>query len=65
MEKVVRSQIVRIGRTRGDFVAVVDGLKPGETIVTSGVFKLRAGMTVVIDNALAPKPELDPKPKNA
>ncbi len=65
MEKVVRSQIVRLGRTRGDFVAVVDGLKPGETIVTSGVFKLRAGMTVVIDNALAPKPELDPKPKNA
>ena len=65
MEKVVRSQIVRLGRTRGDFVAVVDGLKPGETIVTSGVFKIRAGMTVVIDNALAPKPELDPKPKNA
>jgi membrane fusion protein, multidrug efflux system len=65
MEKVLRQQLVRLGGTRGDFVAVVDGLKPGDTIVTSGVFKLHAGMPVVIDNALAPKAELEPKPKNA
>ncbi len=65
MEKVVRSQIVRLGATRGDFVVVADGLKAGDTVVTSGVFKLRAGMAVVIDNNLAPKAELAPKPKNA
>ncbi|HVS50737.1 MAG TPA: efflux RND transporter periplasmic adaptor subunit [Opitutaceae bacterium] len=65
MEKVVRSQIVRLGTTHGDFVAVVEGLKPGEVVVTSGVFKLRAGMAVVIDNTLAPKAQLDPKPSNA
>jgi membrane fusion protein (multidrug efflux system) len=65
MEKIVRSQVVRLGKARGDFVAVTDGLKPGETIVTSGVFKLRGGMAVVVDNTLAPKPQLEPKPKNA
>jgi len=65
MEKSVRSQVVQLGRTRGDFVAVTDGLKAGDTIVTSGVFKLRPGMPVVIDNTLAPKPELQPKPKNS
>jgi membrane fusion protein (multidrug efflux system) len=65
MEKTVRSQIVQLGQTRGDFVAVTEGLKPGDMIVTSGVFKLRPGMSVVIDNTLAPKPEVQPQPKNA
>lgn len=65
MEKVLRQQFVRLGNTRGDFVAVVDGLKSGETVVTSGVFKLRSGMSVVIDNTLAPNAQLAPKPKDA
>lgn len=64
MQRVLRQQFVRLGPTRGDFVTVVDGLKAGETIVTSGVFKLRAGMPVAIDNTLAPKPQLAPKPAN-
>lgn len=64
-ERVLRQQFVRLGRARGDFVDVVDGLKPGETVVTTGVFKLRSGMAVVIDNALAPKPKLDPQPADA
>lgn len=62
--KVLRQQFIRLGDTRGDFVVVVDGLKPGETVVTSGVFKLRAGMAVVIDNTLAPDSQLAPKPKD-
>lgn len=61
-QQVLRQQFVRLGRARGDFVDVVDGLKDGETVVTSGVFKLRSGMPVVIDNTLAPKPELAPTP---
>jgi membrane fusion protein (multidrug efflux system) len=65
VEKVLRQQFVRLGATRGDFVAVTDGLKPGETVVTSGVFKLRGGMQVVIDNKLAPNAQLSPKPNNA
>lgn len=60
--QVIRQQFVRIGETRGDFVSVTNGLKAGETVVSSGVFKLRNGMAVAIDNKLAPKPELAPKP---
>lgn len=62
---VLRQQVVRLGAARGDFVAVTEGLKPGQQVVTSGVFKLHSGMSVVIDNKLAPPVELKPKPKNA
>lgn len=65
MEQVLRQQLIRVGRTQGDFVAVTEGLKAGETVVTSGVFKLRTDMPVVIDNKLAPKAQLNPKPDNA
>ncbi len=60
--QLIRQQFVRLGETRGDFVTVTNGLKAGETVVSSGVFKLRNGMPVVINNELAPKPELSPKP---
>lgn len=63
-KRVLRQQIVRLGRARGDFVAVISGLKAGESVVTSGVFKLRPNMEVVVDNTLAPEAELDPKPAN-
>jgi membrane fusion protein (multidrug efflux system) len=58
----IRQQFVKVGESRGDLVSIVDGLKPGETIVSTGVFKLRNGMPVTINNELAPKPQLDPKP---
>ena len=64
-EKILRQQFVRLGTTRGDFVAVVSGLKEGESIVTSGVFKLRPGEAVVIDNTLAPDAQLAPKPNDS
>ena len=64
-EKVLRQQFVQLGQARGDFIDVIDGLKAGETIVTSGVFKLRSGMKVIIDNTLAPKPSLDPHPSDS
>ena len=60
--QVLRQQFIRTGETRGDFVTVTDGLKGGEVIVSSGVFKLRNGMEVTINNDLAPKPELSPSP---
>jgi membrane fusion protein (multidrug efflux system) len=62
--KVVRQQFVRLGERRGDFVAVTDGLKEGEAIVSTGVFKLRNGQPVVVDNRLAPEFRLAPRPKN-
>ncbi|NEX19544.1 efflux RND transporter periplasmic adaptor subunit [Thiorhodococcus mannitoliphagus] len=64
-ERVLRQQFVRLGRARGDFVDVTDGLKAGETLVTSGVFKLRTGMKVVIDNKLAPNASLEPHPADS
>ena len=60
--QTIRQQFIRTGETRGDFVTVIQGLKAGETVVSSGVFKLRNGMPVVINNQLAPKPELNPTP---
>ncbi len=64
VQKVLRQQIVRLGRTRGDYVAVNSGLKAGEAVVSSGVFKLRPHMTVVVDNTLAPDAQLAPHPEN-
>jgi len=58
----LRQQFVRIGEARGDFVAVTQGLKEHQTLVSTGVFKLRNGMAVSVNNDLAPKPELNPKP---
>ncbi|MES9862190.1 MAG: efflux RND transporter periplasmic adaptor subunit [Candidatus Thiodiazotropha sp. LLP2] len=62
--QVLRQQIIRLGATRGDYVAVTTGLKEGESVVTSGVFKLRPNMAVSIDNTLALDASLDPQPPN-
>jgi membrane fusion protein (multidrug efflux system) len=64
-QRVLRQQFVQLGESRGDFVDVTEGLKAGETVVTSGVFKLRAGTQVVIDNTLAPQPQLSPRPNDS
>ena len=62
--KALRQQFVRLGEKRGDFVAVTSGLKQGEEIVSTGVFKLRNGQAVVVDNRLAPTFQQSPKPEN-
>ncbi len=58
---VVRQQIVRLGARKGDFVVVLSGLKAGDTIVTSGVFRLRPGAAVKVNNSVAPDAQLAPK----
>jgi membrane fusion protein (multidrug efflux system) len=63
-KKTLRQQFVRLGEKRGDFVAVTAGLKPGETVVSTGVFKLRNGMPVVVDNKLSPQFRQAPTPEN-
>jgi membrane fusion protein (multidrug efflux system) len=62
--QVIRQQFIRVGETRGDFVSVREGLKIGETLVSSGVFKLRNGMSVTINNNLAPTLQEKPKPED-
>jgi membrane fusion protein, multidrug efflux system len=61
---VVRQQFVRTGRARGDFVSVESGLKPGDRIVNSGIFKLRNGMSVIENNDLVPKTDVAPRPSD-
>jgi membrane fusion protein (multidrug efflux system) len=61
---IVRQQFVRLGVRRGDFVAVIAGLKEGETVVSTGVFKLRNGQAVAVDNTLAPAFKIAPTPKD-
>ncbi len=58
---VARETFVKMGQARGDFVAVVSGLKEGETVVVAGQIKLRNGTPVVIDNSHIPTVERDPK----
>ena len=62
--QALRQQFVRLGEKRGDFVEVLSGLKEGETVASTGVFKLRNGQSVVIDNSHSPAFELQPKPEN-
>lgn len=62
---VVRQQFIRTGRTRGDFVSVETGLKPGEKVVSSGLFKLRNGLSVTENNELVPKATENPQPPDA
>ena len=57
----VRQQIIKLDGTRGDQVAVVEGLKPGDEIVSSGSFRLRTGAAVLVNNSV--KPENSPSPK--
>jgi len=61
---MVRQRFVRLGTRRGDFVAVSAGLEAGERVVSTGVFKLRSGMAVTVDNTLAPDASLEPTPDN-
>jgi len=59
---VARQKFVRLGERRGDLVAVISGLDAGETIVSSGAFKLHNGSTLILRNDLAPTVEVAPKP---
>ena len=61
---VVRQQTVRLGARRGDFVIAEEGANAGDQIVSTGVFKLRPGTPVVIDNTLAPEFTFAPRPDN-
>ena len=61
----VRQQFVKLGGARGDQVAVVSGVKPGDEVVTSGVFKLRSGAAVVVNNKVQPSNNPAPKPEDS
>jgi membrane fusion protein (multidrug efflux system) len=61
----VRQQFVKLGPSRGDQIAVLSGLKPGEEVVSSGVFKLRNGAAVLVNNKVQPANKPAPKPEDS
>jgi membrane fusion protein, multidrug efflux system len=61
----VRQQIVKVGPARGDQVSVLTGVKAGDEVVTSGVFKLRNGAAIQINNSVRPANSPAPKPENS
>lgn len=64
-QKIARQQFVRLGPSRGDFIAVTHGLKPGDRVVSAGAFKIRNGVPVVLNDEMQPKPSLTPNPRNS
>jgi membrane fusion protein (multidrug efflux system) len=64
---VAQQKLIRTGRMHGDFVSVESGLKAGDRVVTSGLFKLHNGSTVQENNAAtdSPQPSLHPTPPNS
>jgi membrane fusion protein (multidrug efflux system) len=61
----VRQQFVKVEGSRGDQVAVVSGVNPGDEVVTSGVFKLRNGAAVEVNNKVQPGNNPAPKPEDS
>jgi membrane fusion protein (multidrug efflux system) len=61
----VRQQVVKLGVARGDQISILSGIRPGEEVVTSGVFKLRNGAAVVVNNKVQPENNPTPKPENS
>jgi len=61
----VRQQFVKVEGSRGDQVGVISGVNPGDEVVTSGVFKLRNGAAVQVNNKVQPENNPAPKPEDS
>jgi membrane fusion protein (multidrug efflux system) len=62
--KGVRQQVVKLGQSKGDQVAILSGVNAGEEVVTSGGFKLRQGAPVEINNSIQPANSASPTPED-
>jgi len=61
----VRQQFVKLAGAHGDQVGVLTGVKPGEEVVSSGVFKLRPGAAVIVNNSVQPANNAKPRPEDS
>jgi len=59
---IVEEHFIKTGASRGDQVSIISGVKEGDEVVTSGVFKLRAKAPVNVNNAVQPGNDPNPKP---
>lgn len=57
---VARQSFVTTGDSRGDQIAVLQGVKEGEQVVTAGQLKLRNGVPVFINNKILPSNDAKP-----
>ena len=62
--KIARQQFVRVGMSRGDFVAIEEGVTAGQEVVMLGAFKLRNGAPVMVNNQTTISPSQTPTPQN-
>jgi len=60
----VQEQFVQTGQARGDQIQVTSGLKAGDVVVSSGVFRLKSGAAVNVTNSVQPENSLHPTPPN-
>ena len=61
----VRQQVVKVEGSRGDQVAIISGISPGDEVVSSGVFRLRNGAAVQVNNTVKPENSASPKPEDS
>lgn len=61
----VKQQFVKVDRSRGDQVAIISGVNPGDEVVTSGTFRLRNGDAVNVNNKVQPSNSPAPKPEDS
>lgn len=61
----VRQQVVKVEGSRGDQVAIISGINPGDEVVSSGVFRLRNGAPVLVNNIVKPSNSASPKPEDS
>ncbi len=58
----VHQVLIRTGPTRGDQIAVTQGLADGQTVVTAGQIKLRQGSAIIVNNTVQPLDDPEPHP---
>ena len=63
--KGVKEQFVKLGQSKGDLTAILSGVNPGDELVTSGVFRLKSGAAIIVNNKSAPGSEISPNPSDS
>ena len=61
---IVKQRFVKTGATRGDLIAISEGLKAGEQVAASGLLKLRNDAEVTINNKVQPSADAAPQAAN-
>jgi membrane fusion protein (multidrug efflux system) len=61
--RIARQTFITTGPTRGDQVAVLNGIKEGDIVVSAGQIKLHNGSSLAINNDIQPTADANPTPR--